>query len=52
MLVRKHFLEPKERAAKEMTLRLHSNSGMANLFGLLQKSLPSKDFKYELNIAA
>ena len=35
-----------------MTTRLHSNSGIANLFGLLPKSLPSKVFRYGLNIAA
>ena len=47
----KNFLQPNERAANEMTTRLHSISGMANLFGLLPKSLPSKHFKYGLNIA-
>ena len=33
----RYFLEPKKRAAKEMTTQLHSNFGMANLFDLLPK---------------
>ena len=33
------------------TTRLHSNSFMANIIGLLPKWLPPKDFKDRLNIA-
>ena len=51
----KDFLEPNERAAKKMTTKLHSNSGMSNLLDLLPKVttfIPSNDFNYGLNIAA
>ena len=41
----KDFIEPKERAAKEMTIQLHSSSGMANLFDLLPKVTTLKGFK-------
>ena len=45
----KDFLEPKERAATQ----LHSYFKITNLFNFLPlKSLPSKDLKYGLNIAA
>ena len=50
--VYKDFLEPEEGAAKKKTTQQHSHFGMANLFDLLLKSLPSGYLKYGLNIAA
>ena len=38
-------LEPKERAAKEMTTQPHFNFGIANLFDLLPKVTSLKGFK-------